>query len=155
MKRSLRALPVPTIIFFPLILALIVVLVIGYTKRNPNVPKSSEKKPEILAETNKISLPVDLNNRSVNSLYLAYTFFGPIDELKKVSEGTELVLHASENDLPKFILTDRDTKIFTVKNDQVKPATINDLKEGVQVSISTTYDLKTKIWIVRTVHIVL
>ena len=140
----------PIFIFFVLLTAILAV--------NSNSIKSFLKKAPITAEvdkTRKIEPPVSLNNRNVNNAYLAYTFFGPIKETKKLSAGTEIILETSEKDLPQFIVDQDVTKIFKFEeNKNIIGATIEDLRKGARVSISTTYDLKTHLWITRTVHIV-
>lgn len=140
----------PIFIFFILLSATIAV-------NFPNI-KSFLKKVPITADVDKagkIELPVSLNNRNVNNVYLTYTFFGPIKEVKKLPDGTEIILETSEKDLPQFIITQKDVKIFKVgQGTNITPAGIDDLRKGAHVSISTTYDLKTHLWITRSVHII-
>jgi len=139
----------PIFVFFVLLAAVLAV--------NSSYIKSFLKNPSLKTQaenTGKLELPVSLNNLNVSNTYLAYNFFGPIKEVKKLASGTEIILETSEKDLPQFVITVDATKIFKVeKNTNITSATIEDLKKGAHVSISTTYDLKTHLWITRTVHI--
>lgn len=135
-------------IFVVLTAILIVILGLVYLNQNKSLSEN------IPVQTNdKINLPLNLNNRNITTVYLAYNFFGPIKELKKVPDGVQIILDTSEENLPLFLVNDRDTKIFIVKNDRQVPTSIDDLKPGLQVAISTTYDLKYHIWVTRTIHI--
>lgn len=139
----------PVFVFFILLIAIIAVnsaqIKQFFTKTVPTVE---------MDKAGKIDLPVSLNNLNVSNVYLAYNFFGPIKEIKRVPAGVEIILETSQRDLPQFIITPDVTKIFKIGQDtDVTSVTIEDLRKGGRVSISTTYDLKTLLWIARTVHI--
>lgn len=104
--------------------------------------------------TTTLTFPIPLSNRNISNAYLAYNFWGPIKTIKQVSKGEEITLNTSEKSTPSFLITPQTTKVFTVKAGQIQPAEFSDLQPNQQVSISTTYDLKTKVWITRTVHII-
>ena len=138
--------------FFVFFILLIAIIAVNSVQIKPFFTKTS--KTQELDKASKIELPVSLDNRNVNNVYLAYTFLGPIKEIKKVSP-IEIILETSEKNLPQFVITQEDTKIFRVGQDtNITSADIDDLKEGLHVSISTTYDLKTHLWLTRTIHIV-
>lgn len=134
---------------------LVVILSLVYLNQNkPLSEKDKSLSENIPVQTNdKINLPLNLNSRNITTVYLAYNFFGPIKELRKVPDGVQIILDTSEENLPLFLVNDRDTKIFIIKNDRQLPTSIDDLKPGLQVAISTTYDLKYHIWVTRTIHI--
>lgn len=135
----------PVLVFLVLLLALLIVVGLG--------EKGKEKTPAPI-ETGKIDLPVPLSNRNVTNVYLAYTFFGPVKEAVDQEGGLKVVLDTKES-LPEFIATTKETKVLRAgSNANVTPAALSEIKAGIRVSISTTYDLKTKAWITRTIHLV-
>lgn len=142
----------PFLIFVFLVLAILAVLYKGYKDGKFESTKSPNQKA--LTETKTVSLPVDLNNQNVSTVYLAYNFFGPIKELKTTDKGTQIILDTSNNSLPNFII-DKGTKVLTVTDgNEMSPANEDDLKPGLRISISTTYELKTSFWMTRNVYII-
>lgn len=146
------------LIFRLLIVALVVVFLIGLnkTQTSPVVENTNDTEANSKPQANEIILPVALTNQNVTDLYLAYNFFGPIKEVREIDNGKEIVLDTAETDLPRFLITN-DTNIFKVnQSDKDRPlfSSVEDLRQGMRVSISTTYDLKTRIWVTRTVHVV-
>lgn len=100
-------------------------------------------------------LPVPITNPMVTNVYYAYNFFGKVKEVKTNSEETVLALDTADTTIPLFILETNGTQILQVKNGQVAPAAITDLKPGSAVSVSSTYDVKLRLWQTRAVHLVL
>ncbi|HEY5601372.1 MAG TPA: hypothetical protein VIK81_04810 [Patescibacteria group bacterium] len=147
----------PQILFVILILLIILVLIVkvAFKDKFPDKKlfKPTDQKQTIVTPT-QITLPVSLSNRNLGSVYLAYNFFGPVKEIKNISQGKQLILNTSDSDLPTFVINDR-TGIFKIENDKsVTTKNVNDLKSGQRVSISTTYDLKSLTWTTRTIHLV-
>ena len=153
-KDSLKK--ILTILFYILLVGNLVVVGFAYVKNNFSNPlKFLSRADKNIETSNKIELPIPLSNSAVINAYLGYNFSGSVKEVKKIDSGAEIILETSEKGLPQFIVTEKDVKIFKIGQDKsITSAGIDDLRKGAHVSISTTYDLKTHLWISRTVHIV-
>lgn len=149
------------IIFILLVIGIFGVLIADYVKeKNFAIPIQSKSTDMqgvgMNSQTNVITLPVALNSQNVANVYLAYSFFGPLKEVKKGDKGFEIVLDTNEKSLPQFFATEADTKVYRTNKtnpSELTPARIEDLKTGSQVSISATYDIKISIWVTRAVYI--
>lgn len=101
-----------------------------------------------------VRLPVSLNNKNVNNVYLTYNFFGQLREIKNQDSNPQVILDPSEPGLPDFLI-DPETQFYNVdSNDKILPGTIDDLKVGTRLSISATYELKDESWKTRMIYIV-
>ena len=143
----------PFVIFLLLTLAILAVVYKGYKEGKFEFTKSTEKNAP--SEIKTINLPVALNSHNVTTVYLAYNFFGPIKEIRSTDKGKQIILDTVPKTLPDFIIIDKETKISRVEpNNEITPADTNALKVGLRISISTTYDLKSNLWMTRNVFIV-
>lgn len=157
MKLSKVTQKAPGIIFFILLGSLLVVLGVVYKQGKFSIPKIMQNGPSVApseVETNSITLPIPLTNRNISTVFLSYSFFGPIKEIKETTGGKQIILDTTEKNLPDFIVSDKSAKVFNVeKTGNLTEVKIDNLKEKQRVSISTTYEIKTQLWIARSVYI--
>lgn len=141
-------------LFYILLVGNLIVFGFAYVKKNFSNPLEFLSTADKHIETsNKIELPIPLNNIAVTNAYLGYNFSGLIKEIRTLPESKEIILDSSK-DLPKFIAT-QDTQTFRTKNsNEVNPAKMEDLQSGLRVSLSATYDLKSHEWTLRSIHII-
>lgn len=105
-------------------------------------------------EIEKAELPLDPRNKNVSNFYYTYTFFGDVKEIKNVDGGKQIVLGTNNKDLPNFIVTEKNTKVYIARknNEWVLTKDLN-LKPGKKISISTSYEPVKKEWLTRSVYI--
>src|SRR5581483_12025304 len=112
--------------------------------RNNKLPMGSPQFPT--AQNNTPSLPLDINNKSVESVMVLYKFQGKIVKLVDVQNNKEILLDNQDQGVPAFVLN-KDTVIVKQKNTgPAENATLKDLVPGTDVEITENYDLKTKNW---------
>lgn len=150
-KHSLQK--IPALIFFLLIISIFSVLLSDQLlKKNTG---KVDKLQEGTGNSGKIELPVALDEQGVTNLYLSYNFFGSVKEISRIDDGYQLTLEVENDNIPPFIIKENDTRVFRVNNQkEISAIKASDLKEGMNVSISSTYDVKDREWVTRTVHVV-
>ena len=144
-----------------LILVTIFVLlnaILFFFVNNKNSTKTTYNAPlqtlQNTIQTNSISAPVALSHKGVGTVLLVYNFFGKVTRKDTVGVNTQLTLDISDSNLPNFIAT-KDTRVSRAENSILTPSTLDSVNVGTNVSLSTTYDLKTKTWILRDVFIII
>lgn len=143
-----------------LILVIIFVLlnaILFFFVNNKNSTKTTYNAPlqtlQNATQTNPINTPVALNHKGVGTVLLVYNFFGKVTRKDTVGVNTQLTLDISDSSLPNFIAT-KDTRVSSAEKSILTPSTLDFVNVGTNVSLSTTYDLKTKTWILRDVFII-
>lgn len=145
---------IPYLVFLLLIFFLFSTLVLYKLQSISIKSGNSSKGNGSTNDSSKIDLPVDLKNKSITSFYVSYGFSGPVKELKKVEGGLEIVLEASGNGLPRFIVNQKDTKFSILKTDRTSvPTEMSNLKAGQNVFVSSIYFPDRKEWVTWSVNI--
>ena len=90
-----------------------------------------------------ISLPISEMNKSIKSVRVSYIFVGTIKDIRKVSQGSELVTDVAGY-TPQFIVGS-DTKII-FKGDDKKEASSSALVPNQQVEIHIDYKARQGVW---------
>lgn len=130
------------ILFF--VLSIILVLTVGQN-RKINLSVNQSTTPQA-SNTNSLQLPFPINKPYLGMVILVYNFSGGIKEIKTTSDGSQLILDISDNNLPPFILNPGYTKLYKAVDGQPKEISANDLKMGQNVSVQIMYDLKLNVW---------
>ena len=113
----------------------------------------------VRVEENKLSsdFPIPLDHPNIGSVLVHYFLTGTIDQVKKVPEGTQIVLGGEDQKmLPRIIATkeSRISRISKPYSDTTrKVMRADDLRAGMQTDISIEYDLRSHLWIVQDVFI--
>lgn len=146
------------ILFLILFMTLLLVIELEILKSRVSSNNNKDESSTLIRDEvmdYKVSLPIDPDSSSVNGVYINYVFFGPLKELKKTSEGLELFLDSSAQDLPRFVLKDGQARIEKVNADKSTTlAGIKDLRPGIRVNINLSYDVRAKVFAVRSVQLV-
>lgn len=100
-----------------------------------------------------VLLPVDLENPSVITAALGYTFEGNILELTKLRNGITLKTDINTKGVPVFIVRPGTQIFFLDQENQLRPAQLADLKINQRVRVIALYGLKIKRWTVSRVNI--
>lgn len=101
--------------------------------------------------TTTTDFPINLPNKSVASVNITYSFVGTLTEIKNNSQGTELITDIKIPKLPKFVVSDKKTRVIDTRTKPMKNVPISSLKKGQKVRILASYfidpKLGSKLWL--------
>lgn len=105
------------------------------------------------ASNKTVLLPIDLENPSVITATLNYTFEGNILELTKLKNGIMLKTDINAKGVPVFIVRPGTQIFFLDQENQLRPAQPADLKINQRVRVVALYGLKIQRWTIFRVNI--
>ncbi len=97
-------------------------------------------------------LPVLLTAKGVREISAFYTFSTNIISITNTSNGLSIKTPIQEENIPNFVVT-KDTSIVLNDGGKITPASQKDLKENRPIVVISDYNLKTKVWTTRRIHI--
>lgn len=111
-------------------------------------------KTSVNEEKKEFVFPVEITNKDIQDVFIAYNFYGAIKSLEK-TEGYyyKLTLDAKDPTTPEFNINEKEVTVYSSQNNEHKPTSFSDLKAGMKVTVSSTYDIKRQIWITRDIYI--
>lgn len=143
-NRKIRPLAITA--FFILIAILI------YNKQGNQILNNTPVKTETPAISK--TFPVDVNNKDIQDVFIAYNFLGNIKSLEKMEgDAYKLILTAQDPTTPEFIIHEKEIMVHVTDRSGQKSASFSDLKVGTRIVVSSTFDLKREIWITRAIYI--
>lgn len=142
------------IIFFFLLVLLAIAFILQFKIVNFQDIFKKDTNPPPALETNKIDLPVPLNQPNIRQVYLLYSFYGRIKLVEATGDDVQLILDVSDPILPSFILNSKDSQIIKMNSSgSQKFASVDDLKPGLTINIQIKYDLRLNTWKIIRVYI--
>ncbi|TSC61885.1 MAG: hypothetical protein G01um101448_489 [Parcubacteria group bacterium Gr01-1014_48] len=163
MKHFSNAPPAQKSFLILLSVAIVIFVAIGLSslKNRSQTQAVTENTRDSLSargEKNKVlsDFPIPLDHPNVGSVFVHYFLTGTIDQIKNVSEGTQIVLEGAQKTLPQIIAT-KESRISRISqpysDTTLTIIRASDLRKGMQTDISIEYELRSRLWIVRDIFI--
>lgn len=118
-----------------------------------NFNKKPDFKTILTSDPNQtVNLPFAIDDPSVFSARIAYVIEGKVLDKIPSNNDTELKTDIKLENLPKLVLN-QNTRVFYSDRTKITPAQISDLTPDQKVRIFIQYGLKSKIWTITQVNI--
>ena len=137
-----------------LLLAIIAVILAIWAISSYSKIKSAQNKPAPTPSNSQeqINPPIPLGDPSVLNIGINYILKGSVKQFDKKGQGYTLVLDSPSGKVPEFPVTERTTVVKINGKEQI-PATFDDVKVGSSITVSTSYNIDKKTWIVGRIYL--
>ncbi len=140
-----------------LILILLLILTVGligyYLYNNQGKVKSVPIYSQPPVNQKTVTLPISPNDPGVETARIVYAFMGKITEIKNSDKNLIIKLDSKTSGLPTLTTNPQTLVLNQSKDQKVVQGTIDDVKVGLNVLVSTSYLLRDKSWTVEAIVI--